>query len=148
MSRALVLLLSATHLRVGLGSRGGQRSRRTARALRSTCTREAGAAGRQVATRAAQRSDCAAALAAHITLASMSVVASALNRAISPGRFSPPIVSMASIRLTARRLVFAMRGSPEGLKSMPTRVSPRVVSCSRIVEPITKRIANTAAVHL
>ena len=143
----MVSARSTRHLCLGFGSRGRQPSRRAAGVARGASTRGVGATSRQVTNRVTRRSGRVAALAAHMTLASVSVVTSALNRAILLGGFSPPIVSMASITSAARRLMQAMCGSPEGPKSMLTRVSPRFVSCSRIAAPITKRIANTAAVH-
>ena len=146
--RETVSARGTRHLCLGFGSRGRQRSRRAAGVARGPSARGVGATSRQVTNRVRRHPDWVAALAAHITLASMSVIANALNRAILLEEFSPPIVSMASIRSAARNLMQAMCGSPEGPKSMLTRVSPRFVSCSRIAAPITKRIANTAAVHL
>ena len=101
MSRAPVLLRGATPLRVGFGSRCGQRSRRAAGVLRSASTRGAGAAERPAANRVVRHLDCVAVLEARTVLASTSVVASALNRAILLGGLSPSAVSTAPITSAA-----------------------------------------------
>ena len=137
MCRESVLVRGATQLRVGFGSRGRQRSRRAAGVARSASRRGARATRRQVTSRVTRRPDCAADLAARMAPASMSVIARSLSRAISLGGSSSPIVSMASNRSAARRLMSAMRGLRKGLETMPKRLSPRSMPCSRIAEPIT-----------
>ena len=121
MCRETVLVRGATRLRVMFGSRGEQRSRRAAGVATGASARGVRATRRQVTSHVTRHPDWVAALAAHITLASMSVIASALNRAILLEEFSRPIALMASIRSAALRSISSTVGLSLGLKSLRTR---------------------------